>query len=99
MHRRLFSSRIADSLKNFIVSSEDIQAYKLHGIVCLHDVLSVAQCAEMRQAFIEFMKENKGFIHYAKDDKRFFSAAFMSNTTAKRCCSTNEQCENGTIFL
>jgi ectoine hydroxylase-related dioxygenase (phytanoyl-CoA dioxygenase family) len=80
VHRRLSSLRIADSFKNFIISSEDIQAYKIDGVVCLRGVLSDAQCAEMYQASVEFMKENKGRIRYAKDDKRFFSAAFMSDT-------------------
>jgi ectoine hydroxylase-related dioxygenase (phytanoyl-CoA dioxygenase family) len=80
VHRRLLSLQSADSLKNLIVSPEDIQAYKLNGVVCLRGVLSPAQCAELHQASVEFMKENKGFIRYAKDDKRFFSAAFMSKT-------------------
>lgn len=80
VHRRFLSLRSTDSFKNFSVSSEDIQAYKRDGVVCLRGVLSPDQCDEMYQASIDFMKENKGFIRYAKDDKRFFSAAFMSKT-------------------
>ncbi|CAF1436713.1 unnamed protein product [Rotaria sordida] len=80
VQRRLLSVKVSDSIKNFIVSSKEIQAYKLDGVVCLRDVLSPVQCAEMLQASVEFMKANKGRIRYAKDDKRFFSAAFMADT-------------------
>jgi hypothetical protein len=73
---------MGDSFKNYIVSPADIQAYKRDGVVCLRGVLSNAQCAGMCQASVEFMKENKGRIRYAKDGKRFFSAAFMSDTVS-----------------
>jgi ectoine hydroxylase-related dioxygenase (phytanoyl-CoA dioxygenase family) len=80
VNRRLLSLRKDGSSKNFIVSPKDIQEYKSNGVVCLRGVLSHDQCAEMHRASVEFMKENKGRIRYAKDDKRFFSAAFMSDT-------------------
>lgn len=54
-----------------------METYQTDGVVCLRHVLSPEQCAAMHQASIDFMKENKGFIRYAKDDKRFFTAAFM----------------------
>jgi ectoine hydroxylase-related dioxygenase (phytanoyl-CoA dioxygenase family) len=80
VYRRLSSLRMNGSFKNFIVSPEDIQAYKRDGVICLRGVLSHTQCVEMYQACVEFMKENKGRIRYGKDDKRFFSAAYMSDT-------------------
>jgi ectoine hydroxylase-related dioxygenase (phytanoyl-CoA dioxygenase family) len=72
--------RRLSSVKNFIVPPKDIQAYQRDGVVCLRGVLSPGQCTEMFQASVDFMIANKGRIRYAKDDKRFFSAAFMSDT-------------------
>ncbi|CAF4073218.1 unnamed protein product [Rotaria sp. Silwood2] len=80
VQRRLSSSRVSDEVKIFIVSPKEIQAYKVDGVVCLRGVLSPVQCAKMFQASVEFVKANKGRIRYGKDDKRFFSAAFMADT-------------------
>ncbi|CAF3618749.1 unnamed protein product [Rotaria socialis] len=80
MHRRVSSRRMVSSFINFTLLPRDIQAYKRDGVICLRGVLSPAECAEMYQASMEFMIENKGRIRYAKDDKRFFSAGFMSDT-------------------
>ncbi|CAF1021389.1 unnamed protein product [Rotaria sp. Silwood1] len=70
---------MSDSVKKFNVSPKEIQAYKLAGVVCLRGVLSSIQCDEMLEASMEFVKANKGRIRYGKDDKRFFSAAFMAD--------------------
>ena len=80
VHQRLSLVRLSNSSKKFVVSPDDIKTYKRDGVVCLRGVLTSAQCTEMYEATEEFMTENKGRIRYAKDDKRFFSAAFMSDT-------------------
>ena len=80
VYRRLLSLNRDNLSRNFTLSPEDIETYKRDGVICLRGVLSKSQCAEMHQASVEFMKENKGFIRYGKNDKRFFSAAFMADT-------------------